>query len=72
MTLESWLERNDKTLAWLAGELGLSVGSASRIVNGRQNPTLAAVGVVERITNGAVTPADMLATFRAAQPAAAA
>jgi len=72
MQFKAWLKQEKRTLDWLAGELGISVTSAWRLVNGGQEPSLSAAETIVRMTEGAVSFDDLLATYRAAHPSEAA
>jgi len=72
MTLMEWLESTDRNLPWLANELGVSVGSASRMARGLQNVPLSMLAEIERVTDGQVTASEMVATYQAAQATEAA
>ena len=67
MTLDEWLTAENKTLEWLADQIGTSIGSASRMTRGLQNIPLSTVSRIEALTGGKVTPEEMLATYREAQ-----
>lgn len=70
MHLKPWLKQEKRTLDWLAGELGISVTSAWRLVNGEQEPGIATAEAVVKLTDSAVTFEDILATYRKAQAVA--
>lgn len=48
--LDEWLKRTGHSRAWLAAEVGTSEVSISRVVNGKQTPSLRLAVALERIT----------------------
>ena len=55
MTLDEWLTAENKTLEWLADQIGTSIGSASRMTRGLQNIPLSTVSRIEALTGGKVS-----------------
>jgi len=63
MLLREWRETNGWTLARLAAELGLpgehSAGTVQRWETGKSRPEADVIDRIEKLTEGAVTAADM-------------
>ena len=49
------------SLGDLAGKLGVSAATISRIENGKQGVSLALAVRIERLTGGSITPAELFA-----------
>ncbi len=68
MKLHLWLQENQKTATWLAGQTGLSVSHISRLLerNGaaEKYPSLEAAAKIAIATNGAVTANDFTPPLR--------
>ncbi len=63
MKLRSWLDKNDKSIAWLAREAGLSIPYVWRLIPRDGNPpertpSLKAATAIAKVTNGDVTAND--------------
>lgn len=58
--LRTWRKSASLTIEQLAGDLGVSVGSLSRIERGEQWPDQAFFERMVCLTNGAVTPNDFV------------
>ena len=68
MKLHLWLQENQKTATWLAGQTGLSVSHISRLLerNGaaEKYPSLEAAAKIALATGGAVTANDFTPPVR--------
>lgn len=60
MNLREFKEKSGLSLADIASALGITVGHASDIVNGKRNCSLRIAVEVERITKGKVKCRDLL------------
>lgn len=63
MKLRTWLDKNDKSIAWLAREAGLSIPYVWRLIprDGKppeRTPSLKAATAIAKVTNGDVTAND--------------
>jgi DNA-binding transcriptional regulator YdaS (Cro superfamily) len=57
--IAQWLREQDKTQAWFANKLGISVATMSRIVRGETVPRTTTVLRIEKLTGGQVTASDL-------------
>jgi transcriptional regulator with XRE-family HTH domain len=60
MTLKEWLNKNKVSQKTIAAQLNMDTARLSRIVNGRENPTLFQADEIYRLTNKKVTLQDWL------------
>ena len=54
MELTDWLERNERSAAWLARRLDVSRETVSAWLAGKYSPSVARAQQIEEITEGAV------------------
>lgn len=65
MKLSDWLSENDKTLEWLAKEVGRHSSVMSRLANGHIRPSNAVAARIETLTRRKVTATDHELAFQA-------
>lgn len=58
MRLTAWLRENDKTVGWLAEQIGRDQSSVSRLKDGHIRPSNSVAAAIHRLTDGAVTSID--------------
>lgn len=54
MNISEWLERNDRSAAWIGKQIGLGPSQSAAVVAGRAVPSLAQRMAIELLTEGAV------------------
>lgn len=77
MRLSDWLEKHEKSLEWLASEVGRDASVMSKLKDGAIRPSNQVAAAIHRLTKGAVTSVDHEDVFierqaRGAERAAAA
>src|SRR5690606_2466552 len=73
MKLADWLESNNLTASAFAEQLGVSVSTVTRCMNGQRRPEWQTLDAIYKATGGQVTPNDFLSDETALQtPAQAA
>ena len=60
MTFSEWLDQKGYTLDQMAGRLGCSISTVSRVATGKAKPSADLALAIERETDGAVMLADLL------------
>jgi len=60
MTLKEWMKEDRRTATWLAGLLGVTVGSVSRYSRRVSDPSLKTAVEIVKITGGLVTCEELL------------
>ena len=58
MRLEDWLDKEDRTRAWLAKRIGISISTIDRIIREERSPTHKIMEKIIQATNGEVLPND--------------
>ena len=67
MKLSEWLETNNLTASAFADQLGVSVSTVTRCMNGQRRPEWPTLDAILKATGGAVTPNDFLSGETALQ-----